>query len=63
MTRKFVSIVPHQMPDDLGTVLYAVADDGTSWRAKQYPRGTLPDEPWVQIPGLPEDDGLTGAYI
>lgn len=58
MKRKFVSLVPLIEEGRGGVWLYAVADDGTAWRARQHPDGTLVDEEWRQIGALPDNENV-----
>lgn len=56
MRRKFVSIVPLKEDGRSGLWLYAIADDGSAWRARQLYDGTLTDDGWEEVQELPEAD-------
>lgn len=52
--RKFVSITPIKVEGKSGIFLYAIADDGTAWRARQQSGGTTLTDGWTKVPELPK---------
>lgn len=50
--RKLIQISPVETQKH-GTVVFALADDGTAWA---LPVGGKKDAPWLQLPALPASD-------